>query len=187
MKNFGLLIGFLPLIVYGILAGSSVTQVSVALAVAIVISVLVGLKDLKKGMILSWANVFLFCALLVAIILLNMNWIIAYIGVLIYATLAIVTFGSIVVKIPFTMQYAREMVDPSLWENPRFIRINLFMTGVWGLIFLINLGINLILWYISGVNTSILQMIPYVVLILGIIFTITYPNHIRKKMVQMHS
>jgi tryptophan-rich sensory protein len=60
-------------------------------------------------------------------------------GMLMYAALALVTFGSILAKTPFTLQYAREMVDYKLWENPVFIRVNVLMTGVWGRIFVINL------------------------------------------------
>ena len=61
-----------------------------------------------------------------------MTWILPGMGMLMYAVLALVTFGSILAKTPFTLQYAREMVDRALWENPVFNRVNVLMTGFWG-------------------------------------------------------
>jgi amino acid transporter len=102
-------------------------------------------------------------------------------GMLIYAALAAVTFGSILAKTPFTLQYAREMVDEKLWENPFFIRVNVLMTGVWGVVFVINLALSYLAFvypYSAGWITSPLT---YLVLIAGIIFTIWYPGYIQKK------
>jgi uncharacterized membrane protein len=110
-----------------------------------------------------------------------MAWFIPYMGVLIYAVLAVVTLGSILAGVPFTLQYAREMVDKKLWENPFFIRINVLITGVWTGVFLVNFGLNVIMLVIAGTPRGILQVTTYVVLIGGIIFTLWYPEHIRKR------
>jgi hypothetical protein len=132
-------------------------------------------------MILLWANLMLFGCTLVAIGGLGMDWIIPYISILIYTTLAAVTFGSIFVKNPFTLQYAYETVDKALWENPHFIQVNVVMTGVWGGIFLINLGLSGFILFTPGVIGRMVQVITYFILATGIIFTITYPKHLRKK------
>jgi len=42
MKNAGILVGFLPLIVYGVIAGSSVASVNVALGAALIVTVITG-------------------------------------------------------------------------------------------------------------------------------------------------
>ena len=138
-EKAGLLTGFLPLIAYGVLAGSSLQSVVTALGVGVIVTIIAGIYDLKKGMILSWATLVLFAALFTAVGVLGMTWILPGISMLIYAGLALVAFGSILAKTPFTLQYAREMVDRKLWENPVFIRVNVLMTGVWGRIFMINL------------------------------------------------
>ncbi|MFZ0005280.1 MAG: hypothetical protein WCC86_09640 [Methanoregula sp.] len=181
MRNAGLFLGFVPLIVYGILAGSSVSSVLYALVAATITIVAVGWNDLRKGRILIWANLVLFGSAFIAIGVLEMAWFIPYMGVLIYAVLAVVTLGSILAGVPFTLQYAREMVDKKLWENPFFIRINVLITGVWTGVFLVNFGLNVIMLVIAGTPRGILQVTTYVVLIGGIIFTLWYPEHIRKR------
>jgi hypothetical protein len=180
-EKAGLLLGFVPLIVYGILAGSSASSVVTALGAAMVVTVITGIFDLRKGMILSWATLVLFGSLFIAVGILGMAWILPGMGMLIYAALALVTFGSILAKTPFTLQYAREMVDRALWENPVFIRVNILMTGVWGGVF----AINLILSYLTFLSPQTLGWITspltYLVLIAGIVFTLSYPRHLLKK------
>jgi len=179
MKKGGLLPGFIPLITYGTFV--AISGVTIALAAATVAAIVIGWTDLQKGMILSWANLVLFGSMLVAIGILDMTWIIPYMGILIYAALASVTFGSILLKKAFTLQYARGMVDKALWDNPLFIRVNVFMTGIWGGIFSINAGLNAIALIAPGPAGHIFQVLTYFVLVSGIIFTMWYPGHIRKK------
>jgi len=181
MKSVGILQGFVPLVVYGLLAGSSVTSVIVALGAAMIITVIIGFSDLTKGMILTWANLVLFSSLLIAVGILGMSGLLPVMGMLIYAALAAVTFGSILAKIPFTLQYAREMVDRTLQEKPAFIRVNILMTGVWGAIFLINFILDYLAFAYPHSAGGITLPLTYLVLIAGIIFTIWYPGHIRKK------
>jgi hypothetical protein len=181
MKNAGILLGFVPLIVYGFLAGSSVSSVVVALGVATIVTVITGFSDLRKGRILTWATLVLFGSLLIAVGILGMTGILPVMGMLIYAALAAVTFGSILANIPFTLQYAREMVDRTLWENPVFIRVNVLMTGVWGGIFVINLVLSYLTFVAPHSLEWITSPLTYLVLIAGIIFTVWYPGQVQKK------
>ncbi len=180
-KKAGILPGFTPLIVYGILTGSSPSSVATALGAAVIVTVITGIFDLRKGMILSWATLVLFAVLFVAVGILGMTWILPGMGMLIYAALALVTFGSILAKTPFTLQYAREMVAPELWENPGFIRVNTLMTGVRGGIFVINLILCYLTFAFPLTLGWITSPLTYLVLAAGIIFTIAYPRHLLKK------
>jgi hypothetical protein len=183
-EKAGILTGFIPLIVYGILAGDSVSSVVTALGAATIITIIAGFPDLRKGMILTWATLVLFGGAFIAVGVLNLTGIIPWMSILIYAVLAAVAFGSMLVKIPFTLQYARGMVDRSLWEKPGFITVNFLMTGVWGGVFVV----NLLLSYVSLVSPHTLGRITspltYLVLIAGIIFTIRYPGYVQRKVLQ---
>ena len=56
-------------------------------------------------------------------------------SLLVNVTLTAIAWGSLLAGIPFTVQYAREKVAPELWQSPAFIRINQYITAVWGLSF----------------------------------------------------
>jgi hypothetical protein len=181
MRNAGVLAGFAPMIVYGVLAGSTVPGAVLAPGAAVVVTLITGIADLRKGRILAWANLLLFGSLLIALGLAGLTGILPFTGMLMYAALAAVAFGSILAKAPFTLQYARDMVDRALWENPLFIRVNNLMTGTWGAVFAINLVISYLAFAYPHATAGIALPLTYLVLIAGIIFTLWYPGHIRKK------
>jgi hypothetical protein len=61
---------------------------------------------------------------------------------------------SLLIRRPFTMQYAKLQVDPKFWNSPFFLRINLIMTGVLGALFLGMALVNLYRLYHPGILNS---------------------------------
>jgi len=181
MKIGGLVLGFAPLVVYGVLAGGTPSSVTVALAAAMVTTLVVGYRDLRQGGILPWANLLLFGGALLAIGFLHLTGLIPFMGILIYAVLAAVTFASIAVGSPFTLQYARSMVDPGVQAHPQFYRVNVLMTGVWGGVFTVNLLLDGVALALQGSSAQVIQYLTYVVLIAGIAFTVWFPGRMRKR------
>lgn len=142
MRGPGILWGFAPLIVYAVFAGSSAGQAKIALLAALVAAVVAGYHDLPKGRVMAWANLAIFGLPLAALGLFGQAWIISWMNVLVYADLAVVAFGSVLARRPFTLQDAREMVPKEIQEHPGFLTANRFMTLAWGAVFAINLGLS---------------------------------------------
>jgi hypothetical protein len=65
-------------------------------------------------------------------------WTARHRGILAPGALAIGTWITLAIGRPFTLDYAREQTDPSLWNDPGFLRTNRVMTATWGLTFTIN-------------------------------------------------
>ena len=180
MKNLGVLVGFLPLIVFGVVSGSSLQSIQIALLAACVVAVIVGHKTLKRGFYLDCANLLMFAGGLIAISVLNITVIAEYMNIIIYLVLTLVAFGSIIAGNPFTSQYARDMIDKSLWEHPAFKSINLLMSSVWGCLFAVNLSLVTYAKFGTGPAAQAAGMLIYGVLVIGILFTVFYPEYIRK-------
>ena len=180
MRIPGLLAGFIPLIIYGILAGQSVISVEVALVIALIAEIIFAYHDLVNRYILAWATLFIFGFSLIAIGVLNVAGLIPCMGIFIYLTLASVSVVSIISGMPFTMQYARRMVDKALWEHPLFKKVNVFMSAVWSLIFLINFAISGAALILPE-YAMVFQVFTWIFLITGIVFTVMYPGYVRKK------
>jgi hypothetical protein len=132
-------------------------------------------------MILAWATLLLFCGTFIAVGIFGITSLLPWMELLIYGVLATVAFGSILAKIPFTLQYARRMVDQSLWDKPGFRRVNYLMTGVWGCVFAINLFLSYLAMTIQGPSGRFVAMSTFVVLISGIVFTIWYPGYVQRR------
>jgi hypothetical protein len=101
-------------------------------------------------------------------------------GTIIYLVLSLVAIGSLLAGVPFTLQYARDMVDASLWNNPVFLSVNRFMTGVWGGLFVVNLLLVLYSETGTGPVARAAGLLVYGFLVLGILFTMLYPDYFRR-------
>jgi hypothetical protein len=160
-----ILLGFLPWILFGIMAGSSLARLELALAVALAATLALGFKQLRKGFFLTWGTLLFF--------FLSFN-------LLVPATLVAIAWGSIIAGQPFALQYARESVPEAYWHTPEFIRTGYFISIVWGIIFLIALGASLFRPYLEQVGSWLYYLLATGSMLLGIIFTQWYVHRVRK-------
>ena len=156
-------------------------QTKLALLAALVAALVAGYYDLQKGRVMAWANLAIFGLPLAALGLFGQVWVISWMNILVYAGLAAVAFGSVLARRPFTLQYAREMVPEELREHPGFLTANRFMSGMWGAVFAINLGLSALAVMGPPGSKGALVLLTFLVLASGIIFTLWYPSHVRKR------
>ncbi|MGP3683818.1 hypothetical protein ACTVZO_03755 [Streptomyces sp. IBSNAI002] len=136
-------IGMAPWIVFSLLVGPGRFEIAVGIALATAATLIVLSRVVNRGTswkLLELADVVFFAALAVVGATASagtLRWLETYAGELANITLAVIAFGSMAVGMPFTLQYAREQVDPALWHTPTFVRTNYVITAVWGLAFLV--------------------------------------------------
>jgi hypothetical protein len=177
---FKLLLAFSPWLSFLLIAHGSLFRLKLGLVVALILSVIMGITGLHRGIIL-WAGLLFFTYATAAVALFNDMWTAQHMGVIANGALAIFTWLTIVLKKPFTLDYAREHTDPSLWANPLFIRTNTVISAVWGLVFTTN---TVLAW---GKMEHLMlpdlgyEVITYTLLIGTVAFTNWYPNHVRHR------
>src|SRR5258708_4145400 len=132
---------FLPWILFFILIGHSEEKLDVAIIAATIASILCDFNRLKHGFILSWGTFFFFIFMLVAVVIFKSQWIARYSEFFSNGALAAIAWISILVRKPFTIQYAKEIVSSDKWQHPLFIKINYMLTSAWGILFLIGTGL----------------------------------------------
>lgn len=137
MSFFKMLLSFAPWICFLIIAHDTMFRLKLGIIVAAVMSVVMAVTKLHRGVIM-WVGILFFLYAIVAVGFLNDLWTVRYMGVLANGALAAGVWVGIVTKRPFTLEYAREHTDPSLWENPVFLNNNYFLTTVWAVVFTIN-------------------------------------------------
>jgi hypothetical protein len=92
---------------------------------------------------------------------------------------ALIGIFSLIIKKPFTLQYARQMVSKDKWNNPIFFRVNLILTLCWSIIFSLNASI--IFLPVAERYSLFYGFIPYLAVIFGIIFTKLFPAWFKKR------
>ncbi|MCT4352053.1 hypothetical protein M5362_02745 [Streptomyces sp. Je 1-79] len=136
-------VGMAPWIVFSLLVGPGRFEIAVALALATTIALVAAGRIVNRGSswkLLELADMVFFAVLAVVGILASdgtLRWLETYAGEVSNLALVLIAFGSMAFRMPFTLQYAREQVEPAYWHKPPFLRTNYVITGVWGLAFLI--------------------------------------------------
>lgn len=133
---------FLPWILYFVLLGHSQEQIDIAVIIAGIASIIFEFKRLKKGFILSLGTLAFFICMFIAVVLFKNQWIAKQAWIFSNGTLAVIAWISILLKQPFTIQYAKLQVTKDKWNHPIFFRINYTLTAMWGSVF------YLICWFI---------------------------------------
>jgi all-trans-retinol 13,14-reductase len=92
-----------------------------------------------------------------------------------WTVFAVVTWVTLLIGFPFTIQYAREQAPREVWDHPLFMRLNVILTVVFGLIFTVNAALGLIALK-TGYLLSLGLVLPISLLIAGMVFSARYPK-----------
>jgi hypothetical protein len=178
MAFFKLLLGFAPWIAFLFIAHGSLFRLKLGLVVALVLSILMGVTRLHRGVIL-WAGLLFFSGATVAVAVLENRWTAIHMGILANGMLAVSAWATVALGKPFTLDCAREHTDPALWNNPVFLRTNVIITSAWAAVFTVN---AVLAW--GKMNRFLIaepayEILSYALLIGAVAFTTWYPDHVR--------
>jgi len=178
------LIGLSPWILYSLVEGENRLELSAALALGLAV-VILSLNWMRGGTpkILEYSDVVYFAGLAVFVAFASdstRTWLELWGGEVANIALLVIVLGSILIRVPFTIQYAREDTPEEFWHTPEFLRVNYLISWVWALAFAIEAASGLfgdaVLDNSDNLWTGwILQTLP---LILAAQFTIWYPNRL---------
>ena len=179
MSFFKLLLSFAPWIAFLIIARDTLLRVEIGLVGALVLSVVMAVLKLHRGIIM-WVGLVFFSGATIAVLGFHNMWTIRHLGVMANGALALGTWITLLIGKPFTLEYARAHTVPARWHDPLFIRVNVLLTTVWAAVFTFNTAIA---W------AQMKHLLPewachtssYAALIGAAAFTSWYPNAVRTK------
>ncbi len=93
--------------------------------------------------------------------------------------LAAIAVGSIVIRRPFTLQYAREQVDAETQARPRFMETNYVLTGVWTSAFALMFAADSLALYLPEVPVWSIAGIAFLARNGATLFTQWYPKRVQ--------
>jgi hypothetical protein len=92
-----------------------------------------------------------------------------------------ISFGSIVFRRPFTLQYAIESVPPETVAMPGFLRANYIITGAWTMAALLMMLANAATLYVPGLPIWISLAVAFAARNSAVYFTKWYPAYRKAK------
>jgi hypothetical protein len=129
--------GFLPWIAFAVLSGIGWEW---GAAAALVCAVANLVTDRRAGVtadaqVLDFGTIGYFAALGMLAFASRHSPVQQYAGALSAVWLALIAWTSLAIGRPFTLSIARRRAARQLWHNPRFVRLNVGITGVWATAF----------------------------------------------------
>lgn len=137
-KRFAVLFGFIPWMVFSELYASTTKEIIEASLAALATMVILDWHQLKKGFWLPLASAVYFILVALNGIFDFFPWAITHPAAVINLALAIIVWLSLIMKHPFTLQYAKEEVEPAFWKSPLFIKTNYCLTLMWAVMMTIS-------------------------------------------------
>ena len=136
----GILLAFAPFIAFAIL--DRFIGPVWSLAAATIVSATLLLRDFaspkRQAKILEIGTFLLFGGLMTFMLLRGSSLSVIGVRVCVDSGLLLIVLISMVLRHPFTLQYAREEVSPELWNTPEFLHVNYVISGAWALAFAVN-------------------------------------------------
>jgi hypothetical protein len=182
-------IGFVPWIIYWVVADGPSTWMFGALC-AVIAALILGVSAGRGGpRTLEVVTIVYFIAVTVAGMIVgaqDRDWMDTYATTLSAGTLAAMALGSLAF-VPFTEQYAPQSAPRQEWEQGAFRRTNRVLTLMWALVF----ALIAVLGYVAIAAPSTIDwtkaVIPIVVIVGAIGMTQTYPARAREKARAQHA
>jgi hypothetical protein len=179
--GMGILLAFAPFIVFAAidrLAGSTGGLVAGAV-VALALLLRDRLTPGRRAKMLDIGTAILFAGLALYALLARPTWSVIGVRLCVDAGLLLIVLASLAARRPFTLQYAREQVPQSDWDNPEFIRANYVISGVWALAFAILIAAELALLLRPDLPRGVGMTVIVLALVGAVKFTGWYPERLR--------
>ena len=161
-----------------------VTSASTSLLAAAAVGLMVVAHDVGRGRsvkLLGAGSVVLFGALGCSLMWVDSAWSALQVKLAVDAGVLAISLASLAIRHPFTLQYAREVVDPQTAELPGFLHANYVITWAWSAAFLLMLMANLLMIYLPGLPLWSGLAIAFAARNTAIYFTRWYPQYRRAK------
>jgi Ca2+/Na+ antiporter len=203
-------LGFAPWIIFWVIGGPSTWETaSIAALLAAVLVVALSVEtpsqyrdaegtrprnglDLRRIKLLDAGTVIFFAALVIVAVAASRDSVAQldkYSQAISSGALGLIALGSIVFGHPFTVDYAKESTPPRLWHSPAFKRINLVLSCVWSVVFLLCaiFGVFAVHASAKGTRDWLNWYLPIILIFIAFRLNKQYPAQVRARMQQSGS
>ncbi|MDD5085048.1 MAG: hypothetical protein PHE61_03265 [Candidatus Omnitrophica bacterium] len=174
----GMLICFLPWLIFWIFIARNDVQVAIysGLGAALFFNLAaIARKQVPKA--LQLGALFFFLASMLIVLFVDFHTFRHWVNLASALTLLSITFFSIIIRKPFTLQFAREMAPKDKWGTPEFLRANYVITWVWVGVFTIKTAFAMLRLAVPSVPVWATVSASLCVFFAALKFTFWYKNN----------
>jgi hypothetical protein len=182
MRSFamGMLLAFAPFIAFAVfdrLVGSA-PGLFAGFAMSAAILTRDWLSATRKPKLLEVGTATLFGSLAAYALVFNPGWSLMGVRLTVDTGLLAIVLASIVIRQPFTLQYAREQASEEAMRSPEFLRTNYVISAIWALAFAVLAAADLVMVYLPDLHRFGI-IVTALALVGAFKFTARYPEQRR--------
>jgi hypothetical protein len=176
---------FAPWIVYALVSGNSASSKQWGALAALAVAVFIVAHQLRSGrrpdaLIIEIGSAVFFAALAALAYAAPHSALLGYSAALSSGALAVIAWGSLAIRHPFTLGIARQQVPRELWQQPMFIHANVVITTVWAVSFTAGAAALALVAHAGG-GTIARTIVQVAALVIPMVFTIRYTARARAR------
>jgi hypothetical protein len=176
---------FAPWILYAVIAGDSAGSKRWAALAALALTVLVVVRQRMRGeqfdaLIIELGSGIFFAGLVVLAFVAPGSVLLGYSAALSSAALAVIAWGSLAIRRPFTLGIAKQTTPREFWQQPAFLRVNVIITLVWAASFTAGAVVLAAIVHGGGgtLSRTVAQIAAFVI---PMVFTVRYAALVRRR------
>lgn len=176
-----MLLGFAPFIIFAVLANT--VSPTVALVIGTLAAIVIAARTFMRigtFRILEVGSAILMGLVALYTLAVGGDTSLLTVKLWVDAGLLVIALASMALQTPFTIQYAKEHVDPKYWSSPTFIAKNYKITGVWACIFALNVIVEALM-----LNAVLPQHLGFIIVIAAFVVGFRYTAQTSK--VEVHA
>ncbi|MGD0192246.1 MAG: hypothetical protein ABSD74_16010 [Rhizomicrobium sp.] len=174
-----MLLGFAPFIAFSLLSNF---EKDIALWVAFALAFVIAIRDFAESRLLRLldvGSVALFGLLSLYAGFLQTEIPLSMVRLVVDGGLFALALGSIALRHPLTIEYAREQVPKEFWFSARFVSTNYVVTGTWTTAFALMAAADIVANKHKLTFGSLEVAVNLVILTIAILLTARYPHYLR--------
>ena len=167
-------------LVYGLLGARGYWKTAACAGLAIMLPIVASEVRTRSVKIIDCTSLGFFLLAIVELVTAGEGYFSRYQSIFGWGLFAVVAWITLIIGVPFRLQYARERAPRELWNQPLFRRVHFRVSVAWAIIFTLDTILAAIALSV-GHRLLLVVIIPGVSMLLGFALTVLYPAYYRRE------
>jgi hypothetical protein len=173
-------LGFAAWLVYGLLGTQAYWRTAAWAGLVIMLAIVAYEILARRFKIIDCTSLGFFLLVIVELATIGEGYFIRYQTIFGWGLFAVAAWVTMIVGVPFRLQYAREKTPRVLWKEPSFQRMNFRVSVAWAVIFTLDTILAAIALGV-GHRLLLVVILPAASMFFGFALTVLYPTYYRRE------
>ncbi len=173
-------LGFAAWLVYGLLGAREFWRTAACAGLVIMLAIVANEIRTRSVKIIDCTSLAFFILVIFELATIGEGYFIRYQTIFGWGLFAVAAWVTMIVGVPFRLQYARERAPHELWDKPLFRRVQFRLSVAWAIIFTLDTILAAIALGV-GHRLLLIAVIPGASMFVGFALTVLYPAYYQRE------